>query len=82
MIEFFSKRILFLSITCPREGDKMTRVKRGAVARKRRRKMLKINKGFQGSHSTIFRSANQQTMKALRYAYVDRRKRKIYFRRL
>ena len=60
----------------------MTRVKRGAVARKRRRKILKINKGFQGSHSTIFRSANQQTMKALRYAYVDRRKRKIHFRQL
>jgi large subunit ribosomal protein L20 len=60
----------------------MTRVKRGAVARKRRRKILKINKGFQGSHSTLFRSANQQTMKAFRYAYIDRRKRKIYFRRL
>jgi large subunit ribosomal protein L20 len=60
----------------------MTRVKRGAVARKRRRKILKINKGFQGSHSTIFRAANQQMMKALRYAYVDRRKRKIHFRRL
>ena len=60
----------------------MTRVKRGAVARKRRRKILKITKGFQGSHSTLFRTANQQAMKAYRYSYIDRRKRKINFRRL
>jgi large subunit ribosomal protein L20 len=61
----------------------MTRVKRGAVARKRRRKiLLKITKGFQGSHSTLFRTANQQAMKALRYTYIDRRKKKIQFRRL
>jgi large subunit ribosomal protein L20 len=60
----------------------MTRVKRGAVARNRRRRILKLNKGFRGSHSTLFRTANQQTMKALRYSYVDRRKRKIQFRQL
>ena len=60
----------------------MTRVKRGNVARKRRKKILKLAKGFRGSHSTLFRTANQQVMKALRNAYRDRKKRKRDFRRL
>ena len=60
----------------------MTRVKRGNVARKRRKKVLKLAKGFRGSHSRLFRVANQQVMKALRNAYRDRRKRKRDFRRL
>jgi large subunit ribosomal protein L20 len=58
------------------------RVKRGNVARKRRNKILKLAKGFRGSHSRLFRVANQQVMKALRNAYRDRRKRKRDFRRL
>jgi large subunit ribosomal protein L20 len=60
----------------------MARVKRGNVARKRRKKVLKLAKGFRGSHSKLFRTANQQVMKALRNAYRDRRKRKRDFRRL
>ena len=60
----------------------MSRVKRGNVARKRRKKVLKLAKGFRGSHSRLFRTANQQVMKALRTAYRDRRKRKRDFRRL
>lgn len=60
----------------------MTRVKRGNVARKRRKKILKMAKGYRGSHSKLFRTANQQVMKALRNAYRDRRKRKRDFRRL
>lgn len=60
----------------------MPRVKRGNVARKRRKKILKLAKGFRGSHSRLFRTANQQVMKALRNAYRDRRKRKRDFRRL
>jgi large subunit ribosomal protein L20 len=60
----------------------MSRVKRGNVARKRRNKILKLAKGFRGSHSTLFRTANQQVMKALRHAYRDRKKRKRDFRRL
>jgi large subunit ribosomal protein L20 len=60
----------------------MARVKRGNVARKRRKKILKLAKGFRGSHSRLFRIANQQVMKALRNAYRDRRKRKRDFRRL
>ena len=60
----------------------MSRVKRGNVARKRRKKILKLAKGFRGSHSKLFRTANQQVMKALRYSYRDRRRRKRDFRRL
>ncbi|WP_110985937.1 50S ribosomal protein L20 [Acaryochloris thomasi] len=60
----------------------MMRVKRGNVARKRRKKILKLAKGFRGSHSRLFKIANQQVMKALRNAYRDRRKRKRDFRRL
>jgi len=60
----------------------MTRVKRGNVSRKRHKKVLKLAKGFRGSHSKLFRTANQQVMKALRNAYRDRRKKKRDFRRL
>lgn len=60
----------------------MTRVKRGNVARKRRKKILKMAKGYRGAHSKLFRTANQQVMKALRHAYRDRRRRKRDFRRL
>ena len=60
----------------------MTRVKRGNVARKRSKKILKLAKGFRGSHSKLFRTANQRVMKALTNAYRDRRKRKRDFRRL
>lgn len=60
----------------------MTRVKRGNVARKRRRKILKFAKGFQGSHSIIFRTAKQQVLKALKYAYKGRKNKKRDYRRL
>jgi large subunit ribosomal protein L20 len=60
----------------------MTRVKRGNVARKHRNKILKLAKGFRGSHSRLYRIANQQVMKALRSAYRDRKKKKRDFRRL
>jgi large subunit ribosomal protein L20 len=59
---------------------KMTRVKRGNVSRKRHKKILKLNKGFRGSASTLFRTANQQSMKALRYSYRNRRQKKRDFR--
>ncbi|WP_071518482.1 50S ribosomal protein L20 [Geitlerinema sp. PCC 9228] len=60
----------------------MTRVKRGNVARKRRKKILKLAKGFRGGNSKLFRTANQRVMRALSYAYADRRRRKRNFRRL
>ena len=60
----------------------MTRVKRGNVARKRRKKILKITEGFRGASSTIFRTANQYALKALKFATRDRRNRKRDFRSL
>jgi large subunit ribosomal protein L20 len=64
------------------KGDIMTRVKRGTVARKRRNKILELNRGYRGSHSTLFRTANQRMLKALTTAYTDRRKKKRTYRRL
>nr|QUG10319.1 ribosomal protein L20 [Hymenophyllum barbatum]QUG10406.1 ribosomal protein L20 [Hymenophyllum coreanum] len=60
----------------------MTRVKRGSVARKRRKNILRITSGFRGAHSRLFRTANQQEMKALASAYLERNNRKREFRRL
>lgn len=60
----------------------MTRVKRGNVARKRRKKILKITEGFRGASSTIFRTANQHAFKALTNATRDRHQRKREFRSL
>ena len=60
----------------------MTRVKRGNVSRKRHKKVLNLTKGFRGAASLLFRTANQQNMKALRYSYANRRKKKRNFRRL
>ena len=60
----------------------MVRVKRGNVARTRRKKILKFAKGFKGAHSRLFRTANGQVMKALIYSYVGRKRRKRDFKRL
>ncbi len=60
----------------------MVRVKRGNVARKRRKKILSIASGYRGAHSVLFRVANQQVMKALRYSYVGRKQKKRIFRQI
>ena len=60
----------------------MVRVKRGNVARKRRKKILQLAKGYRGADSRLFRVANQQVMKALRYSYVSRKQRKRMFRKI
>jgi large subunit ribosomal protein L20 len=60
----------------------MVRVKRGNVARKRRKKILAIASGYRGAHSALFRVANQQVMKALRYSYIGRKQKKRIFRRI
>ena len=60
----------------------MVRVKRGNVARKHRKKILSFARGYKGAHSILFRVANQQVMKALRYSYVDRKQKKRIFRRV
>jgi large subunit ribosomal protein L20 len=60
----------------------MVRIKRGNVARKRRKKILSLASGYRGAHSVLFRVANQQVMKALRYSYVGRKQKKRIFRKI
>ena len=60
----------------------MVRVKRGNVARKRRSKVLNLARGYRGAHSSLFRVANQQVMKALKYSYIGRKLKKRIFRRI
>lgn len=60
----------------------MPRVKGGNVARKRRKKVLKLAKGYFGSKHLLYRTANEQVMKSLAYAYRDRKQRKREFRKL
>lgn len=60
----------------------MPRVKGGTVTRRRRKKVLKLAKGYFGSKHTLYRVANQQVMKSLQYAYRDRRQKKRDFRKL
>lgn len=60
----------------------MIRIKRGNVARKHRKKVLQFAAGYRGSHSALFRVANQQVLKALKYSYSGRKQKKRFFRRL
>ncbi len=58
------------------------RIKRGFKARRRRKKILKLAKGYRGGRSKLFRTAADSVDKSLMYAYRDRRQRKRDFRRL
>lgn len=58
------------------------RIKRGFKARRRRKKVLKLAKGFRGGHSKLFRTAADTVDRALMYSYRDRKARKRDFRRL
>ncbi len=58
------------------------RVKRGYKARRRRKKVLKLAKGFRGGRSKLYRTAADAVDKALMYAYRDRKVKKRTFRRL
>lgn len=60
----------------------MARVKGGTVTRKRRKKMLKLAKGYYGSKHTLFKTAKEQVMNSYNYAYRDRRQKKRDFRKL
>src|SRR5690554_8208437 len=60
----------------------MARVKRGVVARRRHKKILKQAKGYYDARSRVFRVAKQAVIKAGQYAYRDRRQRKRQFRQL
>jgi large subunit ribosomal protein L20 len=58
------------------------RIKRGFKARRRRKKVLKLAKGFRGGHSKLFRTAADTVDRALMFAYRDRKARKRDFRKL
>lgn len=60
----------------------MARVKGGMRTRARHKKILKLAKGYFGAKSKLYRTANQQVMKSLNYAFRDRRQKKREFRKL
>ena len=60
----------------------MSRVKRAVHAKKRRRQIMKLSKGYRGARGRLYRSAVEAVEKALCYAYRDRKARKRVFRRL
>ncbi len=60
----------------------MPRVKGGTVTRKRRKKVIKLAKGYYGSKHILFKVANQQVMKSGNYAFRDRKQKKRDFRKL
>ena len=60
----------------------MTRVKGGTIHRARRKKVMKRAKGYFGSKHRLYRTAKEQVMHSLKYAYRDRRQKKRDFRKL
>ncbi|MDF2530261.1 MAG: rplT [Gammaproteobacteria bacterium] len=60
----------------------MPRVKRGVVARRRHKKIMKQAKGYYGARSRTYRVAKQAVIKAGQYAYIGRKQRKRQFRAL
>jgi len=60
----------------------MARIKGAVTTRKRRKKILKLAKGYWGAKSKHFKMANQAVMKSLTYAYIGRKHKKRDFRRL
>ena len=60
----------------------MARIKGAVNAHKKRRKIMKLAKGYYGSKSKQYRAAQEQVMRSLRYAYIGRKLRKRDFRSL
>ena len=60
----------------------MPRAKNGHASKARHKKVLKLAKGYQGARGRLFRTAKNQVIKSLSYAYRDRRARRRAFRRL
>ena len=60
----------------------MARIKGAMMTRKRRKKLLKLAKGYFGGKSKLFKTAKEAVMKSGQYAYIGRRQRKRDFRRL
>lgn len=58
------------------------RVKTGTVTRRRHKKIVRLTKGYYGTRRKLFRRANEAWMKAMHYAYRDRRNRRRDMRRL
>lgn len=61
---------------------KMARVKSAPASRRRRKKTLKLAKGYYGAKHKLYRVAKQQVMKSHMYAYRDRKQKKRNFRKL
>ena len=60
----------------------MARVKGGFTTRRRRKKTLKLAKGYFGSKHALYKTAHEQVMHSMHYAYVSRRKIKSDYRKL
>ena len=60
----------------------MPRVKRGVIAKRRHKKILKMAKGYRGAKSKLFKTANEAVNRALAYSFRDRKVRKREFRKL
>ncbi len=60
----------------------MARVKGGTVSRARRKRVLKLAKGYFGSKHTLYKTANEQVMHSFKYAYNNRRKLKGNMRKI
>ncbi len=60
----------------------MARIKGGTMSHKRRKKVLKLAKGYFGGKSKLFRTAKEAVMKSGQYAYIGRKQKKRDFRRL
>lgn len=60
----------------------MARVKGGIMSHKRRKKVLKLAKGYYGARHRLFRTAKQTVMKSGRYAFIGRKQKKREFRKL
>ena len=60
----------------------MPRVKGGYTTRRRRKAVLKLAKGYYGSKHALYRTAHEQVMRSLAYAFRDRKQRKREFRKL
>lgn len=60
----------------------MSRVKNSVKTRQRRKKVIKLAKGYYGRKSTVYKTANQAVIRSAKYAYRDRRRKKRDFRKL
>lgn len=60
----------------------MARVKRGVTAHAKHKKVLKAAKGYYGSKSTLYKTANEAVMRSLNFSFIGRKRKKRDFRQL